>query len=693
MLELLAPAGSMEALRAAVQNGANAVYLGCGSFNARQGAKNFTPQMLTEAVKYCHVRGVAVHLTLNTLVSDRETGDVAALIKQAALSGVDAFIVQDLSVIQLCKQIAPQIPIHGSTQMSIHSLPGVLMCAAWGLSRVVLSRELSRDEIHYICVNSPIEIEVFAHGALCMGYSGQCYLSSAIGGRSGNRGRCAQPCRQSYGFGRWENKYPLSLKDNCLVTYLQELQNMGVASVKLEGRMKRPEYVAAVTGIYRDALDHGIVTQPMMDTLMAAFNRQGFTDGYYTGHTGNGMFGVREDKYDDNKWLQSVRQSYETTEKGLVPICFHAVISATETKLTVTDPEGRTCTAIGGKAEIARTTPLTEEALADRLKKTGGTPFYCKEVTAEIEDNLTLSAASVNSLRRDALDQLQALRARRDKPSLGKPKRVPTYPGVKDHPGLNIQVTDREQITDKMLKMRPQILYVPLHVLAADPIFCHELCRLVHVAAVLPRIVHDSEMDQLKENLRLVRRMGVREALVGNLGLLLPVREVGMKVRGDFGLNLYNSGSVNQMRELELVSATLSFEMTLPQIRDVSKAVPCEIFAYGRMPLMVTENCLIRRRTGYCTCNLGNTKLTDKTGADFPIIKDGGKCRSILLNGKKLNWLDRQSDLVRLGLWGIRLYFTTENAKEVDNVLGAYRNPPAFDPGACTRGLYLRGLE
>ena len=693
MLELLAPAGSMEALRAAVQNGANAVYLGCGSFNARQGAKNFTPQMLTEAVKYCHIRGVAVHLTLNTLVSDRETGDVAALIKQAALSGVDAFIVQDLSVIQLCKQIAPQIPIHGSTQMSIHSLPGVLMCAAWGLSRVVLSRELSRDEIHYICVNSPIEIEVFAHGALCMGYSGQCYLSSAIGGRSGNRGRCAQPCRQSYGFGRWENKYPLSLKDNCLVTYLQELQNMGVASVKLEGRMKRPEYVAAVTGIYRDALDHGIVTQPMMDTLLAAFNRQGFTDGYYTGHTGNGMFGVREDKYDDNKWLQTVRQSYESTEKGLVPISFHAVISATETKLTVTDPEGRSCTAIGGKAEIARTTPLTEESLAERLKKTGGTPFYCKEVTAEIEDNLTLSAAAINSLRREALDQLQALRARRDKPALGKPKRVPTYPGVKDHPGLNIQVTDREQITDKLLKMRPQILYVPLHVLAADPIFCHELCRLVHVAAVLPRIVHDSEMDQLKENLRLVRRMGVREALVGNLGLLLPVREVGMKVRGDFGLNLYNSGSVNQMRELELVSATLSFEMTLPQIRDVSKAVPCEIFAYGRMPLMVTENCLIRRRTGYCTCNLGNTKLTDKTGADFPIIKDGGKCRSILLNGKKLNWLDRQSDLARLGLWGIRLYFTTENAKEVDNVLGAYRNPPAFDPGACTRGLYLRGLE
>ena len=693
MLELLAPAGSMEALRAAVQNGANAVYLGSGSFNARQGAKNFTPQMLTEAVKYCHVRGVAVHLTLNTLVSDRETGDVAALIKQAALSGVDAFIVQDLSVIQLCKQIAPEVPIHGSTQMTVCSLPGVLMCAAWGLSRVVLSRELGRDEIHYIVANSPIEIEVFAHGALCMSYSGQCYLSAAIGGRSGNRGRCAQPCRQCYGYGRMENKHPLSLKDNCLVHYLQELQNMGVASIKLEGRMKRPEYVAAVTGVYRRALDTGVVTQEMLDTLTAAFNRQGFTDGYYTGRTGQTMFGVREDKYDDNKWLQAIRQTYETAENGLVAVKFQANVTADGTTLTVTDPEGRSCKVTGPKAEPARNLPLTEEALADRLKKTGGTPFRCEQVDAYVETGMTLSAAAINALRRDALNQLMAVRARRERPVLGRAKRIAHFDGYREHPGLTVQVTAKEQITPKLLKMKLQVLYVPLHILALDPVYCHELCRLVKVAAVLPRIVHDSELDRLKEDLRLVRSMGVREVLVGNLGLLIVAREAGMQIRGDFGLNLYNSGSVNLMKDLELKSAMLSFEMTLPQIRDVSKAVPCEIFAYGRLPLMVTENCIIRGRTGSCTCNLGATKLTDKTGADFPIIKDGEKCRSVLLNGKKLNWLDRQNDLAKLGLWAIRLYFTTENAKEVDNVLSAYLNPPPFDPGACTRGLYLRGLE
>ncbi len=693
MLELLAPAGSMEALRAAVQNGADAVYLGSGTFNARQGAKNFTPQMLTEAVKYCHVRGVAVHLTLNTLVSDREITEVCSLIRNAAISNVDAFIVQDLGVVALCKQIAPHIPIHGSTQMSVHSLPGVLFCAAMGLTRVVLSRELSRDNIRYITQNSPIEIEVFGHGALCMCYSGQCYLSAAIGGRSGNRGRCAQPCRQKYGYGRVDNHYPLSLKDNCLLEYLQELGRMGVASLKLEGRMKRPEYVAAVTNVYRRALNGEPVSDEMLETLNAAFNRQGFTDGYYTGNTGSAMFGVREDKYDDARWLSQIRSSYETTENPLVEVAMHVVITRKETSLTVTDGQGRRCHVEGPAAELARTTPLTEEVLRIRLSKMGGTPYRCGAFSAEVEEGLTIAAAAVNAMRRDALSQLTALRARRDTPMLRRPEKLVHFSGKKDSPAPVIQVTNKEQITDKLLRMKPEALYVPLHILAQDPLFCHELNRKVKVTAVLPRIVHDHEMPRLKEQLRVVREMGVRDVLCGNLGLLLPVREMGMRIRGDYGLNLYNSGSVNLMRELQLKSATLSFEMTLAQIRDVSKAVPCEILAYGRLPLMVTENCLLRGRTGSCSCNLSLGRLVDRTGAEFPIIKDGDNCRSILLNGKKLNWLDRQKDLDRLGLWAIRLYFTTESPREVDNVLAAYLDPPPFDPGASTRGLYLRGLE
>ena len=693
MLELLSPAGSMEALKAAVQNGANAVYLGCGIFNARQGAKNFTPQTLAEGVKYCHVRGVAVHLTLNTLVSDKETEELCALIRHAAACGVDAFIVQDLGVAQLCRRIAPRVSIHGSTQMTIHSLPGVLLCAAWGMSRVVLSRELSRDEIQYITKNSPIEIEVFAHGALCMCYSGQCYLSAAIGGRSGNRGRCAQPCRQSYGYGRWENRFPLSLKDNCLAVYLKDLEEMGVASIKLEGRMKRPEYVAAVTGVYRQALDTGAVTGGMMNTLMTAFNRQGFTDGYYAGQIGRDMFGIRSDKGEDAAWLKAMRQSYETAENPLVAVQFHGVIDEVSSSLTVTDEAGHSCTVQGPRPEPARRLALTEDVFCDRISKTGGTPYRCQGATASIQPGLTLSAAAINGMRRDVLDQLTALRARRDTAVLHKIRRIPHHPGFRGRPGLTVQITSVQQITAKLLKLKPEMLYVPIHLLVQDPQLCRRLLRSVKVGAVLPRICHDSELEQLGQWMQTVRSLGVRDVLVGNWGLLLPAREAGMKIRGDFGLNIYNSAAVNALKDLELESAALSFEMTLPQIRDVSKAVACELMIYGRMPLMVTENCLFRGRTGTCSCHQGVLRLTDKTGADFPVIRDGSTCRSVLLNGKKLYWLDRQDDLEKLGIWAGRLYFTTENPAEVDQVLGACVRPMAFDPGACTRGLYLRGLE
>ena len=693
MIELLAPAGSMEALRAAVQNGANAVYLGCGTFNARQSAKNFTPQSLAEAVKYCHIRGVAVHLTLNTLVSDREMEACTELIRHAAECGVDAFIVQDLGVLHMCRKIAPMVPVHGSTQMTVHSLPGVLLCAAWGLTRVVLSRELSWEEIRYICKNSPIEIEVFAHGALCMSYSGQCYLSAAIGGRSGNRGRCAQPCRQCYGYSRRENKYPLSLKDNCLVNHLKELQDMGVASLKLEGRMKRPEYVAAVTDVYRKALDTGEVSRPMMEALLKAFNRQGFTDGYYTGKTGKNMFGIREEKAEDATWLRLARQSYEAVENPLVDVKFHAVVDHHGSSLTVTDPEGRSCTIEGPVPELARTQLLQESDLAERLAKTGGTPYRCSVVTSEIKPGLTLSAASINAMRRDALNQLTAIRGRRDTRLLVRPRKITHFSGYREQPGFTIQVTSREQITQKMLKMEPAVLYVPLHILAADEQFTKQLARRVHVAAVLPRIAHDKQLPQIRNQLQDVSAWGVKEALVGNLGLLLPVKEAGMEIRGDLGLNIYNSMSMQMARDLELQSALVSFEMTLPQVRDLSKAVHTELLGYGRMPLMVTENCLIRGRSGECACHLGTTRLVDKTGADFPVIRDGDSCRSVLLNGKKLNWLDRKSDLNKLGIWAIRLYFTTENPKEVDYVLSSCITPVPFDPGSCTRGLYLRGLE
>ncbi|MGE4484905.1 MAG: peptidase U32 family protein, partial [Oscillospiraceae bacterium] len=328
MLELLSPAGSPEAVVAAVQNGADAVYLGFGDFNARRNAKNFSDEEFGKAAEYCRVRGVKTYVTLNTLSDDRELPFVAEFAKKASRLGADAILVQDLGALQAIRQVVPDMPVHASTQMSIHNLEGVRVAAAMGVTRVVLARELPRDEIEYICRNSPVEIEVFAHGALCMSYSGQCYMSAVIGRRSGNRGLCAQPCRLNYNTGGKGTEYPLSLKDNCLVRRLNELQKIGVKCLKIEGRMRRPEYVAIVTSIYSRAIkDARPPSDEDMAILQSAFSRQGFTDGYFTGKKGSAMFGVRleADKKEPPEFA-AARRGYLNGEYQRVPVRFVGIV-------------------------------------------------------------------------------------------------------------------------------------------------------------------------------------------------------------------------------------------------------------------------------------------------------------------------------------------------------------------------------
>lgn len=694
MLELLSPAGSMDALRAAVQSGANAVYLGSGPFNARQNAKNFSLDELPDAVRYCHVRGVQVHLTLNTLVTDRELEQAAKTITAAARAGVDAFIVQDLGLVSLLHQMAPEVPIHASTQMSIHSLDGVLRAAALGLSRVVLARELSREEIAFICRNSPIEIEVFVHGALCMCYSGQCYFSAVVGTRSGNRGQCAQPCRLPYGYGRFEDKYPLSLKDNCLISRMQELEHMGVASVKIEGRMKRPEYVAVATRLYRAAIDGQSVSDEDMRDLREVFSRQGFTQGYYEGRTGPEMFGTRQKERENASLLQKARFGYENAEAALVPVRFYAVINRHQNAmLAVEDELGNLCKTEGPRPEAAVSKPLTQQALAERLAKTGGTPYRCVETKSVVEPGLTLSAAAVNAMRRELLSHLTALRGRQPERELNSFSAVKPFFGYTRPPRWTIGILRPEQLTAKLLGIKAVRLYVPLSMFKKDSAWVARVPAQTELAAVLPRVILDDEVDAVLETLDAAHAAGVRLALCGNLGHLSLARSRGFAVCGDFGLNLFNSRAMNVARSLGLESATASFELTLPRIRDLSKPLPTELLAYGRLPLMLTENCLIKNRTGRCACQAGPMKLVDRRGEEFRVMPDQDSCRSVIYNGKKLYLLDKLPELRNLGLWALRVQFTTENPMEVDAVINTMRAGAAFDLGSCTRGLYYRGVE
>ncbi len=694
MLEVLSPAGSNDALVAAVQNGADAVYLGCGGFNARMNAKNFTPEQLRQAVSYCHVRGVKVYLTLNTLVLDRELKAAAAEILEASRAGVDAILVQDLGICQLVRTIAPDVAIHASTQMAVHNLDGVLRAAEMGISRVVLARELSYDQIAYICKNSPIEVEVFVHGALCMCYSGQCYLSAMIGRRSGNRGQCAQPCRLNYGYDREENRYPLSLKDNCLVGYLRQMEEMGVACVKIEGRMKRAEYVAIATRIYKDAVMGRPVTQQALRELEKVFSRQGFTDGYYAGRKGQQMFGTRQEEAVDRSMMARARATYENTENQRVPVQFRVQLyPGAASVLQVSDRDGHVLAVQGPVPEQARNIALTPDSLSQRLCKTGGTPYYVDNIQTELAPGLTLAASAINGLRRDALAMLTAVRGQVPQRREGSFAAPQVYRSGVQRPVFTVQIQSFAQVTDGLAALRPAVLYVPLWLLDSGDAAARAVCGAFHVCAVLPRVIWDREWNKVRSGLREAKRLGVTEALVGNIGMIEPVRREGMQVRGDFGLNVFNSGSADYYAAMGLSSLTASFELTLPQLRDLSKPVPTEIFAYGRLPLMITENCLIHGRAGTCICGSTKTNLVDRTGSRFPVLRDGDTCRSQLFNSKKLYFADKLQNLSGLGLWALRLSFTTENAQQVNAVALEYLRGGSFDPGVSTRGLYVRGVE
>ena len=692
-MEILSPAGSPEAVRAAVYAGADAVYLGYGPFNARRNARNFDAAELQEAITLCHLYGVKVYLTLNTLASDREVAQAAQVAVEASGLGVDAILVQDMGLLQVVRQVAPDVHLHASTQMTIHNLDGVKKCADLGLTRAVLSRELSRKEISYICAHSPIEIETFVHGALCMCYSGQCFFSSVLGGRSGNRGLCAQPCRLSYGWKGKADRYPLSLKDMSLAGHLQELQDMGVACAKIEGRMKRPEYVWVVTKIYADALREGREpTAEEVAQLTAAFSRQGFTDGYFTGRKGAEMFGVREVQPEPKELFAAARAGYDKPTQ-LVPVTLTAHIQAgAPASLTLADGDGHTVTVTGPVPEPARTRPLEAEDVAAQLSKTGGTPYRVETRGVEVGEGLSLPRSALNALRREGVEQLSAQRTalppRRHFPYEPLP-RVKTPTGA---PALHVTLRSASQCSPALLDTRPARIALPVDEAAAHPdVVAQIIAQGIQPAVVLPRICWDGEMDTLNAQLTACREQGISHALVGNLGLLDVAKHLGFALHGDFGLEVFNSHSVDAYRELGLESLTASFELKLAQIRDLSKTLPVELVAYGRLPLMVTENCAMKAGAGRCCCGSGNT-LTDRRGAGFPVLKAWG-CRNEIFNADTLFLADKAGDYLRAGVSALQLLFTTEDAQTVADMVLRYQGVGNAVPASYTRGLYYRDVE
>ena len=703
--ELLAPAGGREALVAAVQSGADAVYMGFGAFNARRSARNFSDEEFRTAVSYCHLRGVKVYLTLNTLVTDRELPLLADAARVASECGVDAILVQDWGVLATLQKIIPDVPLHASTQMSLHTLSGVEESARLGMTRAVLARELNRGEIAEICQKSPIEIETFVHGALCMCYSGQCEMSAVIGRRSGNRGACAQPCRLPYGFSGKANAHPLSLKDACLAPFVPEMQDMGVACLKIEGRMKRPEYVAAVTEIYARLLrEHRAPTTDEQKRLALAFSRDGFTEGYYRGARGREMFGTRpENARWPEDWFGELRARYEKEDLRLVPLTFDCTIRAGEPmRLRAEDADGHTLTVTGNVPEAARNRALTAEEVEARLKKTGGTAFTVDLCAVTLDNGLAVSAGALNALRREALSQMEALRtAAPERRAFGfvPPK---TVKNSAEKPLLTVSLHRAAQLSEELIALSPARVYLPVELLPQLDLAPYR--GRTDFFALLPRIYRTQDEPILRALLEDGVKKGVTGASIANLGHLSLVRGLDAALHGDWALNVYNSAALAFWKEQGLSSACVSFELRDAQLRDLSKCLPCEAIVYGRLPLMVTENCLNANESGcrYFTerpasvpCDgacASAPELTDRRGEHFPVLRAWG-CRSEIENGKILYLADKSKDWQSLGLRFAQLRFTTESAAECVRVLRAYQGETVEAPENITRGLFYRGAE
>ena len=694
---ILAPAGGFAAVTAAVRCGADAVYLGAKNFNARRNAENFDDLALPETVKFCHERGTKVFVTVNTLVTD---GEMDALIEEAdaiAETGADAVILQDPAVMRLFRDRYPALPRHASTQTAVHDLDGALYLQDLGCETIVLARELTLSEMEKIASRlTTAGAEAFVHGAHCMSVSGACYLSAMLGGRSGNRGLCAQPCRLDWRCGKGD--HVLSLKDMSLLRHAQEMADAGITTFKIEGRMKRPEYVAAVVTACREAL----ALEPYdEDTLRAVFSRSGFTDGYLTGRRDKTMFGYRtkDDVQSADKVLKSLAALYEK-ETPRVGVSMAFSLTETESVLTVSDGENA-CTVTGDAPEKAINRALDAASAEKNLVKTGGTPFAVTDFTADIAPGYMLPASALNALRRDALAALEAMRTEipeRREGTFVPAERIknPTEP-----PRFTVSIYRAGQLTDALVNEGVETVYVPLELLPSVEV--EKYRGRTKFAAVLPRVWRTADEEGLREQLRTAKERGAECAVLGNLGHFALVRGLDMELRGDFGLNVFNSAALRFLREQGLSGATLSFELRHEQLRDISKCIPCEAIVYGRLPLMITENCIVanefgcRHFKGRCdalcadSACAGAPELTDRVGERFPVLHAYG-CRSELQNGKTL-WLADKPEYRKIGLTYARLRFTTESAEECVRVLRAYKGREEYTPKDITRGLFYRGVE
>lgn len=667
-MELLAPAGNFECVCAAVDSGADAVYCAGQSFGARSFAGNLTDDEIFSAAEYCHLRGARIYLTVNTLLFDREFSRLDKFIRVLTDAAVDGVIVQDLGVLKYIRQLSPDIELHASTQMTVHSADGVRELERLGVCRTVLSRELSFDEIREISENVNSELEVFVHGAMCMSYSGQCLMSSVIGGRSGNRGKCAQPCRLTYKANGRERHY-MSLKDMSLAEHLSKLKEIGIASLKIEGRMKSAAYVSTVTGIYRRLIDENrLPTGNERRALSEVFDRGGLTDGYFKGETGKKMFAFDRA---DNPYLKNSGE-YTLPPSKTRGIDISAKFSEGDypklkfglNKISVEVSGDSRC-------QSAQKIPITAESAKTSLEKLGGTPFYAQNTKTEICGNPYLSVSELNTLRRKATMALEAeILSGYGLKRIESAENAKIQKNAKRLKKFSCSVLNAEQYR-AVSECDFERIYIPMHIAEQN---LDEICRntkmLKKTALCPPVIINGTRRDEYKRRLSALKDSGFGMVEVSTIDDIELAD--GFELCGGFRLNITNGLAAETASELGLSSICLSTELNTVQMHDISPECQKEAVVYGRIPLMITKNCIIKNIDG-CPCD-GNQGITDRTDRFLPIIKDGDICASVVLNSVPLYMADKPNEVEKINADLNRLMFTFESGDECIQIYNEYKN-------------------
>ena len=678
--EVLSPVGSYEALEAAVRSGADAVYLGAKQFSARRNADNFDKDELKQAVAYCKVRNVSVYLAVNIMVGENELETALETVRQGVECGIDAVIVADLGLAKLIHTAFPSLPLHASTQMTIHSPSPLKYLKALGFSRVVASREMSKSALEVFCKEANtlgVEVEAFVHGALCMCVSGQCLLSSVIGGRSGNRGLCAGPCRLPFKV-KGGTGYDLSLKDLSLISYVEELREMGVASFKIEGRMKRPEYIAAATNAFRLAVDKKHIPDELTNALNSVFTRSGFTDGYYKNKLGLDMFGIRtEGDAELSKSTFSYLHSLYRNERSNVPINITATIRKSA-PISIAFNDGEHKVTVNGEIpQTAQNKQATNEDVFKALNKLGGTPYFAKKIDITLDSGLFISASELNSLRRQAVELLTEQRSKvaplEEIPLEATETKFKTSAETK----LYARFKDASYIPQNLEQIKTVILPLASEI-------PQQFIEGIRYAVELPRWIENEEY--ILNRLSKFKNSGFKTAFCSTLGAVTLALSLGFEIIGGMGLNVYNSANAEVLKDFGVNETVLSNEISIKDAKNLNLNIKKGIFAYGRIPLMMFKNCPLKNGEGCQNCN-GEGVITDRMGVTFPIICQN--TYSELYNCAPTYMADKLVDVASFDF--ALLYFTNESKDEIKDIIYDYTFG-GVSQGDFTRGLYYRSI-